>query len=510
MSKLLARAFIFILLFLAFFAFDCPLFSASYWAFTYGGPNKDVSYSSVFDGSFFLVVGETNSFGYGGSDAWVIKLDKDGFPVWEKAYGGFSDEWINSVAPTDDGGYILVGYTYSFGQGDGSFFVLKIDSQGNIVWSRAYGEPGKESEALCVVPTSDGSFVVVGSMMDVSGKYDMWVIKLDSDGGILWQKRYYGSYDTIPYSAVECDDGSIVVVGETYIPSRDRNSDVFILKLRSDDGGILWAKYYGDNGDDYAYSAVDVGGGLVVGGSTGSLGAGSYDFWLAKIGYDGEVSWWKTYGGSGSDELRSVSVAGDGGFILAGSTGSFGRGNDDVMLLKVESDGSPEWIGVYGGANSDKVYSAVELSDGTVFFSGETKSYGDVNKGDLLVARVVEGGSMGSAGCGFETVVPLSNLSSSDVSFSSGSLNLSVTETEAVPDGPVVQETDIYPGNVCGTPGDANGDGVVDIVDALVVARYTLYSDVDINTGSADVDESLSIDFNDAVTIGLKSLGYGL
>jgi len=156
------------------------------WSRTYGGTRWDYARAIVptFDGGY-VVAGYTASFGAGADDAWVLKLDGSGNVVWQKTYGGSYADWAYAIAPTFDGGYVVAGNTVSFGAA-GSFdaWVLKLDGRGNVVWQKTYGGSSADS-AHAIAPTFDGGYVVAGSAWSFgAGSYDAWVLKLEADGTV--------------------------------------------------------------------------------------------------------------------------------------------------------------------------------------------------------------------------------------------------------------------------------------------------------------------------------------
>lgn len=176
------------------------------WQRTYGGVYNDAA-SSVHptaDGGY-IVAGNTWSFGAGRSDAWVLKLDGSGSVVWQKTYGGAGDEAALSVVPIAGGGYVVAGNTNSFGAGGGDAWVLKLDASGNVVWQKTYGEAGYEL-ATSIVAIADGAYVVAGQQDG-----GVWLFRLDDGGNIVWQRTYSGESPTSAYSVRPTADGGYVV-----------------------------------------------------------------------------------------------------------------------------------------------------------------------------------------------------------------------------------------------------------------------------------------------------------
>ena len=202
------------------------------WQKTYGGYAHDVANSiqQTSDGGY-IVAGKTNSFGAGSSDVWVLKLDKDGNIQWQKTYGGHSIDEATSIQQTSDGGYIVAGYTWSFGAGGGGVWVLKLDKDGNIQWQKTYGGTD-EDVASSIQQTSDGGYIVAGKTNSFgAGSSDVWVLKLDKDGNIQWQKTYGGPDGDEAHSIQQTSDGGYIVAGYTY--SFGTRQGAWVLKLDS-------------------------------------------------------------------------------------------------------------------------------------------------------------------------------------------------------------------------------------------------------------------------------------
>jgi len=356
-----------------------------WWAFVYGdssGTAHDEARSvrSAWDGGY-IMAGSSND------DVWVLKLHEDGLIAWEKTLGGAGAEKAEAIERTVDGGYIVAGVTDSFGAGGQDLWVVKLSFDGTIEWENRYGDAGTD-RAFDIRQTLDQGYVIAGSSDD-----EILVLKLNEDGTIAWQKTYgdAGAVDEA-YAVRQTADTGYVVVGMTD-PSGAGNGDVRVLKLNAD-GTVAWQNDYGDVGDDRAYAvSATVDGGYIVAGGTSSFGAGGYDLWLLKLQANGAVTWQKAYGETGDEEARAVQETIDGGYILAGSTSSFGHGNLDLWLLKLNADGSVAWDKTYGQAEDDTGLDVQLTFDGGYIICGATESFGDGQPGfsDMWVLRDDDG-----------------------------------------------------------------------------------------------------------------------
>ena len=271
-------------------------------------------------------------------DLWVVKVDSDGVIEWQKKYGGSSSEEGRTILQTAEGGYLVVGYTYSFSPY--GVWVLKLDSSGNILWQKAFGGWGVEIRSALQTPDSGFMFTAMNRSFG-AGEYDAWVVKLDNDGDTEWQKAYGGTQND-----------------------------------------------YGQ----FIYMTSD--GGYILGGATLSFGAGGADFWVLKLDEDGDIVWQKAYGGADDDWLRTIRPTLDGGYIAAGQTSSFGAGDYDGWVLKLDGSGNIEWQKTFGGEKPDVFLFALDVSH-AYFLAGETESFG-AGGPDIWLAKIERDGSAGN------------------------------------------------------------------------------------------------------------------
>jgi len=255
---------------------------------TVGGSGDDVgtSIAEVFDENGkpdgYIFAGYTDSTVGGDTDIWIMKLTPVGFISWQQAYGGSGEESAYSIEQTADGGYIATGATTSFGAGGSDLLVLKLDAEGKVYWQKAYGGT-KDDRGLSIKPAQDGGYVAAGHTSSFgSGGSDFWVLKLDAEGNVSWQKAYGGTKDDRALSIETMQDGGYVVAGETS-SFGSGGSDALILKLNAD-GTVSLQQTFGGSGDECAYSAGQTSdGGCVVAGDTDSLGAGGSDLFVLRF-----------------------------------------------------------------------------------------------------------------------------------------------------------------------------------------------------------------------------------
>jgi len=418
------------------------------WAITYGEAWTDEARSiqQTMDGGY-IVAGYTNSFGAGYYDFWILKLNSAGNIEWQKTYGGSDYDKAYSIQQTNDGGYIVLGNTESFGARGQDIWVLKLSSDGDIEWQKTYGGSDAD-EAHSILQTSDGGYIVLGNTESFgAGGHDIWVLKLSSDGDIEWQKAYGGSSDDIAHSILQTSDGGYIVAGSTRSFGAG-GYDFWILKFSSD-GDIEWQKAYGGSSDDIAYYIQHtIDGGYIVAGYTDTFGAGGYDFWILKFSSDGDIEWQKTYGGSSDDTAHSIQQASDGGYIVAGwyivssSTDPIGAvWNDyDIWVLKLSSGGDIEWQKAYGGNYSqDNAHAIQQTNDGGYIVAGKTNSWG-AGQYDFWIFKLSPEGNINPR-CAFIR-----------------STYAEVSDTDIIAEDTDItsENTDITPGDTNVTPKDSN------------------------------------------------------
>lgn len=311
---------------------------------------------------------------------------------WNKTYGGLSKDspgFSNALVQTDDGGYAMAGYTASFEDPDGDFYLVKTDTNGNMQWNKTYGTIGMDA-ARAVVQTSDGGYTIAGTIWMGTTAQDLYLIKTDSLGTSQWSRRYGGTKGERVRSMIETSDGGYAIAGGTY--SFGAGYEDFWLVKTDAWGNMQWNKTYGGAAYECAYSVVQTrDGGYALAGWTNSFGAHRHDFWLVKTDASGNTEWSKMYGGEGDDQAGAIVQTDDNGFVVAGSTGSFGAGWYDIWLVKTDSSGSMQWNKTYGGTESDQVMSVIQTNDGGYALIGITWSFDAVYNDPWLIKTDVNG-----------------------------------------------------------------------------------------------------------------------
>jgi hypothetical protein len=357
--------------------------TGTHWENTYGGAKDDYGHSAqqISDGGF-IIAGQTNSIGAGGYDVYLIKTDALGKLLWQKTYGGAYDDTAWSVQLTTDGGYIITGSTYSFGAGGSDIYLVKTDALGNQLWQKTFGGTGND-EGYSVQQTTDGGYIIVGvSTQKGSGGYKIYIIKTDSSGNLIWERIYGGTSEDAGDSVQQTSDGGYIIAGYTsplkgYSTLSDVGfSDIYLIKTDSY-GKQLWRRTYGGKGNDKSFSVQQTtDGGYIIAGYTSSFGAGNLDVYLIRTDSLGNQLWQQTYGGANGDTGAYVEQTSDGGYIIVGYTSSFGIGVFDVYLVKTDASGNQLWQKTYGGKGVNIGSSVEQTSDGGYIIAGSTNSFG--------------------------------------------------------------------------------------------------------------------------------------
>lgn len=319
--------------------------------------------------------------------------------VFVKTFGGDRADVGNWVEQSDDGGYIIVGQTLSFGAWESDIWLIKTDASGDSIWSKMFGS-NEWDNAYCVQQTFDGGYIIAGGT-SASGNGDIWLIRTDAAGDTLWTKTFGGDNSEVALYVQQTDDMGYIIAGNT--KSYGSGGDDFYIVKTDVAGDTLWTRTYGGGSLDRVQCVQQTtDGGYIILGNTLSFGSGSDDAWLIKTDAFGNIIWSRTYGGSSSDGGYSIEQIQEGGFIIAGGTLSFGAGYEDVWLIRTNSIGDTLWTKTLGGANIDGAHSIQRTADMGYIICGMTCSFGDGiwliktdASGDTLWTRVLGNTSIG-------------------------------------------------------------------------------------------------------------------
>lgn len=350
------------------------------WNKTYGGSKDDRGQSLVqtADGGYALTGYAMSDDGDGSvnngfHDNWIIKLNATGDIEWEKSFGFSGHDHSYDILQTDDGGFFFTGFldiTSARADGNtekgntltshgvGEFWGTKINEIGDLQWRGYFGGTNND-RSHAVVQADDGGFVMAGftesddfDISETQGSYDFWMVKVDGNGNMLWERSFGGSGIEISYDISKTNDGGYVIAGNTF----------------SSDGDI-------------------------------SNNKGESDFWLIKINEAGSLVWEQTYGGTQFDAAQAVVQSSDGGFFVVGNSkssdldASFNSGENDIWVVKTDINGNLVWQKSFGGMGIDFGFDVIENSEGDILVVGESSSTDfpsitSRGKSDLIVIKI--------------------------------------------------------------------------------------------------------------------------
>ncbi|WP_116790111.1 T9SS type A sorting domain-containing protein [Flavobacterium psychrotrophum] len=356
--------------------------------------------------------------------------------TWQKSLGGTQYDGLNDINPTPDGGYIICGYTTgvdgqtveTFGGNDG--WLTKLDANKNVVWQKAYGG-NKNDQSSKVLPTPDGGYVFTGFSYSDQGTFaaahgnaDMWVVKTDASGNVLWQRLLGGNEQDIAMGIALAPDGGYVLTGQTYSNNGDvaQNlgaSDCIVLKL-DEQGNTIWTKLFGGNNLDYPNSVSNTAdGGYIIGGHLGSADSnaqglhydpdyGMAEAWAIKIDGSGNLQWERAYGSIKGEQAYTIKQTSDGGYIMGAITDlepdtqngdiASAYGNSDFWIVKLNATGNIVWEKTLGGTMGDHYADIVATTDGFIAVGSSTSedtnvsaNYGET---DIWMVKVSSNGQL--------------------------------------------------------------------------------------------------------------------
>jgi hypothetical protein len=342
---------------------------------TIGSNLSDLATSIVqADDGGIVVCGYTIASAFGDNDIFAAKLDADGNVVWSNLYGASGNDQALHIEKTSDGGYIIGGTTNSFNTGFDPI-AIKLDGSGIVQWTKYYAFVN-DDYANYITQTVDGGYIMTGYMNSQgSGENDIFSLKIDASGSIMWGGLYGGAFSEFGNAIRPTGDGGYVIGGYTY--SFGQFGDGIVLKIFGD-GVLAWSKIYGGIGFDNIKDLQISSNGLIACGSTVSFGLTTEDAYAFNLDNSGFVYWCRTFGGnvSGIDQLTQIRQTSDGGFIASGFMQNTNENGLDVCVIKMFGDGAFNWQKSFGGVGNDNSNALFVKSDGGYLVSGATSSFG--------------------------------------------------------------------------------------------------------------------------------------
>jgi Secretion system C-terminal sorting domain len=388
------------------------------WQQCFGGTEREETRNIMqFKGQYF-VVGTTESsdgdvtFNHGSGDAWLIKTDNWGNMIWQKTYGGTMGDSFTRIFKDDNGDIFLLGGSNS-SDGDLSndpypgtfdYWILKTDSTGQIIWNKILG--GNMSEVLWTgTTTQDGGIVALGWSNSIDGEvsanyglYDMWMIKLNTDGETEWDFAIGNNTMNWGHAILQTNDGGYLIGGDSFEGEGGNlncnwhgAADAVLIKLDSL-RNIEWQKCYGGSDHDGLKDIIKTTDGYIVLAYSRSYDGdvsglhGEADIWVLKIDTIGNIIWQKCFGGSEIDFSYNLIKSNDGNFVIVGETHSndgdvlgnhsLSEHDSDIWIIKINDEGDLLWQQCFGGlGNEDMYFGAMQNNEGNYVVAGRT-NYG--------------------------------------------------------------------------------------------------------------------------------------
>jgi hypothetical protein len=298
---------------------------------------------------------------------YYFSTETPGMPTWARTFGGNSDDWAESVQQTSDGGYIVLGSTESLGFGKHDLYLIKTDSRGKEEWSRTFGGIA-DDQGYCVQQTSDGGYILVGETESFgAGSTDAYLVKTDRLGNEEWSRTFGGEDSDTAQSVAQTLDGGYILAGSTLSFEAGPYRGAYLVKTDSA-GDEQWSSLPGrGSGVVFAVKQTSDGGYILAGYSHGN----EYDMYSVKTDAEGNTEWYRLYDGHGlNDVAQSVSESPDRGFVIAGYTCTYY--GTYVYLVKTDSEGNEQWSRDFGPLRYNQAYDHVKTSDGGYIVAGFT------------------------------------------------------------------------------------------------------------------------------------------
>ena len=352
------------------------------WNKTYGGVGEDWCYDGQqTNDEGYILVGYTRSQGSGYEDIWLVKTDMNGTMLWNKTFGGYTQDKGFSVQQTSDGGFILTGHTFSFGHGSCDLWLIKTDENGNEQWNKTHGNV-QADYGRSVRQTSEGGYIITGGTRSYGCGHpgDIWLVKTDENGMELWNFTWGGPFagsSEDGFSVEQTPDGGYILTG-CYVNISDYSVDVILIKT-DENGDEEWNRTWGGRYNEHGNCVkVTSDGGYIISGNV-HKGSGWSDAWIIKTDVNGIEQWNRSFGGSYIDSFESVFQTNSGGYIMTGDT--WIRYNNslytDVLVIETDCDGNDIWNSTMGKiTDGERGYSVQQTTDGGYAIIGYTYSYG--------------------------------------------------------------------------------------------------------------------------------------
>ncbi len=353
-----------------------------------GGPGVERGiYVDPLEDGGYIAVGSTQSFGAGAEDIYLVRTDSVGAVVWSRTFGGADPDFGWCVRQVSDG-FVLAGFTESFGKGENDFYLVKTSSEGEEEWSQTFGGEGND-RCWALVPTDDGGYLLAGETTSFGeGEEDVYLVRTDARGTPLWSRTYGGAGSDRCFSVVQAADGGYVLAGQTFSEGAG-DRDAYVLKT-SASGELEWTRTYGGEASDVGHGVAKTSdGGFIVTGYTTSFAATADDPYLIKIDAQGETLWTRVLNLDWNGHTITGEQAVDGGYYLVGFSEYRGLGPTAALLIKTDGEGNMAWHRDIHASEVGETfgYTVRATDDGGCVFAGHTTT-GTRGNLDLLIVGV--------------------------------------------------------------------------------------------------------------------------
>ncbi len=366
------------------------------WNKKFGGIKweRGNSIQQTSDGGYILF-GDTNSFGNGENDLYLVRTDASGNEIWSKTFGGAKQDYGYSVQQTTDAGYILLGTTDSFGSGSTDIYLVKTDSSGNEIWSKTF-DGTKEDYGYSVQQTTDAGYIILGTTNSFDSSYSkIYLVKIDSSGNEIWSKRFgEDNYNSKGKSVEQTKDGGYILLGTAKGDSQFMSwdvDDIYLVKT-DPDGNKLWSKKFGSDDWETSESVQQTSdGGYILCGGT----ARESTCYIVKTNSEGNEVWHKELNKLYYTRGYSIRQISDGGFIVVGETFDVKydnsiSGHSYIYLNRIDSSGKEVWNKMLGEDQEKNVYgkSIQQTKDGGFVILGSIFVGGSTNNWDMYLVKI--------------------------------------------------------------------------------------------------------------------------
>lgn len=321
----------------------------------------------------YIMAGTSTSFSSNSNHIWFLKVDSFGNYMWQRNYGGINTEWVSDMVETRDSNILVCGYTNSYGNGGYEGYVMKLNKMGDTLWTRTYGGV-KWDFFYEVLESYSGDYYFCGETYNTGGIQDVFVVKTKPNGDTVWTKKFGSDSIDVAYAFVQTYDSNFVLVGKTHL---NGGEDVYVLKIDSL-GNLLWSTSFSWSFSDIAYDIIQHTDShlLITGGSHSTMGLGDRDMFTLRLTTNGLNPLLKFIGGPDEDQANTIVLSKNNRVYIGGYNKSFAAGKKDASYYHVDQYGNYQFGRILGFNEDETIYDSYPCYDGSVVFFGQTASRG--------------------------------------------------------------------------------------------------------------------------------------